>query len=250
MADQSKVREPAIAIAKTVRGATISGRVVLLNLRSETYSLLDSDASIIWTRLEHHGGRIDRVIEELSGTMGRAFDDVAREVTDFVSTCTANGLLSTRPDQQTIEPRREISDRRPWLVRRQFLPLAAWWSLTRTARRLSRHGFSQTYSCYAAFAAPSAAPSQGTPLKLAAEQAFLRAENFFAFRRAPFDCLPRSLALFRFLRTAGLPAQHHIGGKFAPFLAVHAWVEVDGIVVLDDPRCAHEYVRIASIPAE
>lgn len=63
--------------------------------------------------------------------------------------------------------------------------------------------------------------------------AFLKAENFYVSSRAPDDCLLRSFALFRFLLRSGLPAEHVIGVRRVPF-AVHAWVECDGKVVLDD----------------
>jgi hypothetical protein len=47
------------------------------------------------------------------------------------------------------------------------------------------------------------------------------------------DCLPRSLALFTYLRFAGLNVRHRIGVKLYPF-AAHAWVEDwNGRTILD-----------------
>ena len=62
--------------------------------------------------------------------------------------------------------------------------------------------------------------------------AFGRAENFFVVRRAPDDCLVRSLSLYRFLREAGSRAEHVIGVRRFPFQA-HAWVECAGEVLMD-----------------
>ena len=56
---------------------------------------------------------------------------------------------------------------------------------------------------------------------------FRTAEGCYPTRRAPMDCLPRSLALTRFLRTAGFPAEHVMGVALYPFEA-HAWVELAG----------------------
>jgi hypothetical protein len=57
-----------------------------------------------------------------------------------------------------------------------------------------------------------------------AVKAFVRAENLFWFRSEPNDCVPRSLALFRFLRSIGLPATHFIGVMRFPGFLMHAWV--------------------------
>ena len=77
-------------------------------------------------------------------------------------------------------------------------------------------------------------------------RAFGRAENFFALRKAPRDCLPRSIALFSFLRELGLPAEHRIGVDRYPFRA-HAWVETDGRVLADHSGNAVVFTTIARI---
>jgi hypothetical protein len=53
------------------------------------------------------------------------------------------------------------------------------------------------------------------------------------FKRA--WCLQRSAAAACLLRLHGFPAELVIGVRRMPFLA-HAWVEIDGAVVNDDPR--------------
>lgn len=57
--------------------------------------------------------------------------------------------------------------------------------------------------------------------------AFKAAESFVTNRRGPKDCLPRSLALFVFLKSRGHAVRHVIGVKRYPFGA-HAWVEMGG----------------------
>jgi hypothetical protein len=61
---------------------------------------------------------------------------------------------------------------------------------------------------------------------------FTLAENLFIGRRAPSDCLVRSLSLYRYLRSVNIPVQHVIGVRRFPF-AAHAWVEYEGAPVLD-----------------
>jgi hypothetical protein len=117
-----------------------------------------------------------------------------------------------------------------------FPELAAWRALRATARGLRRDGFAKTYQACAALPAPTPLPRPDATLARALA-AFARAENFFVHPEAPADCLPRSLALFRFLRAIGLRAEHVIGVHRMPFCA-HAWVEFAGDVVLDADRRA------------
>ena len=76
--------------------------------------------------------------------------------------------------------------------------------------------------------------------------AFARAEEFFYLKTAPADCLPRSLALFRVLRAAGLPVEHCIGVQQFPFTA-HAWAQFRGDIIHDDPENQTRYTVIARI---
>lgn len=63
---------------------------------------------------------------------------------------------------------------------------------------------------------------------------FRAAENFVILPRAPSDCLPRSLALFLYLRSSGHEAIHKLGVTSKPGINMHAWVELDGRAVLND----------------
>lgn len=60
------------------------------------------------------------------------------------------------------------------------------------------------------------------------------------------ECLPRSAALTCVIRLlAGKNAKVVIGVRRPPF-AAHAWVEVDGVVVSDEPATVGRYQAIAS----
>jgi hypothetical protein len=125
------------------------------------------------------------------------------------------------------------------------MTLAALVSLHQTCRMIHEYGFTTTYAYYSKnLRKPSDRCSEA--LTRYALAGFLRAENFISLSDAPNDCLPRSLALFRFLRTLNLPCSHHIGCRRYPSLTMHAWVEVAGEVVLDDLK-SPDFERITSI---
>lgn len=56
-------------------------------------------------------------------------------------------------------------------------------------------------------------------------------------------CLQRSAAATRLLKRSGIPAEMVIGTQLKPFKA-HAWVEVDGKVVIDKPYIPQDYLVI------
>lgn len=75
---------------------------------------------------------------------------------------------------------------------------------------------------------------------------FARAEHAVASRLGADDCLPRSLALYAFLRRCGLPVCHRIGVRRYPF-GSHAWVEHESAPLLDSPDRTGRYTPIATI---
>lgn len=56
-------------------------------------------------------------------------------------------------------------------------------------------------------------------------------------------CLEQSLALFTCLRRLGVAADLCLGVQPFPFIA-HAWVEVDGLPVLENTDTLHGFVRV------
>jgi hypothetical protein len=206
-----------------VRHAEIGGARVVLDLRTESYRVLDEVATAMWRVLT---GEEDR--DEALDALAAAYDvDRARleaDLESFARTCVDEGLLAPAgaADEQPAAPA-SAAAAKP----RRASTRAALASLLATRRALDRDGFRATYERYAAL------PAGDDPKRAAAALAtFQRAENLFVAGRAPNDCLVRSLGLFRFLRSSGVPAEHVIGVTRFPF-QVHAWVELDGTAVLD-----------------
>lgn len=53
--------------------------------------------------------------------------------------------------------------------------------------------------------------------------------------RSRRDCLPRSLTLYRLLRDLDVPARVCIGVRKYPFFLAHAWVELEGRPLDENP---------------
>lgn len=124
------------------------------------------------------------------------------------------------------------------------LPFVAWWFLITTKHSLRSKGFSNTYKNLRALVKPNRSQPASEGDLEHFERAFSLAENFFVMREAPKDCLPRSLALYRFFLACGATAEHWIGVRTLPFQA-HAWVEVNGRVIRDSQKYVDNYARIA-----
>lgn len=231
-------------VAPYVRHAWVGDRAVILDLHSESYFALDPTASQIWLQVTLQNTRE----ESLRNLKERYSADAARveaDVDAFVQRCLTAGLLT---DRQSTPPQTngESAQRGP---ARGLFSIRAWWSLFHTTRWLSRHGFFRTYKAALRMAKPKEdrAGHRGKLLSKAV-RAFARAENYFYLKKAPRDCLPRSLALFRFLRSVGLPAEHCIGVQQFPFLA-HAWTQCCGHVVHEDSSNPERFTIIARISA-
>ena len=183
--------------------------------------MLDPVGSAMWSILT---GECDEgtSLDTLAATFETDLVTLRGDLAAFAKRCIGEQLLVSEaalhePAAMEISRRR----RRPGLV-------GALTCLIATQRALSRDGFGKTYERYGRI---SAASSCGRLVEALA--AFEFAENFFVARRAPDDCLSRSLSLYRFLRECGLPVEHVIGVSRFPFLA-HAWVEHACVALLDD----------------
>jgi hypothetical protein len=219
----------------TIRFVDMEGLIVILDLSRAEYFILNETASAAWrSMVSSNDSGAGAAPLASSGDIDE--ESFQRAVSDFAGM----GFLSVSPPQPEPRPAPEKQFRRP-----RLLSLLAWWHLCRATYLLRTRGFSRTYRLYA-----------GTRFPLAAETisiadgraAFLRSESWFFFsRNAPLDCVPRSLALFSFLRRAGLNVSHRVGGRRFPVFNMHAWVEHAGVPVLDDPRYARDYHVITSI---
>lgn len=230
-------------VAPHIRHVWIDDRVAILDLRSESYFALDPIASLMWREFTLGHDR-----DERRRNLRYQFpDDVTRLELDldvFENRCIESNWLVRAPWAPTrvrqIFPTRGPAER--------LLTVRAWSRLFRVTRSLSSRGFSWTYTAVLqeAHAYTIRSCNQEQAL-VAAVTAFARAEEFFNLRTAPADCLPRSLALFQFMRGVGLPAEHCIGVRQFPFSA-HAWTEFRGHVVHDDSQNQERYTVIARIP--
>ena len=201
----------------------MDGLRVILDLRTESYSVLDDVASIFWSALIGEADA-DKSIEVLAERYDVDDDRLRADYIAFANRCVREGLLTRTGPWQTA---RAATVRR---CSRSVNRSGAFWalfSLAATKFSLTRHGFGPTYQRYASLPAGRELSPLDTALS-----AFTRAENFWLVRRAPNDCLERSLALYRFLRFANFPAEHVIGVRRFPF-AAHAWVECEGVPLLD-----------------
>lgn len=61
-------------------------------------------------------------------------------------------------------------------------------------------------------------------------------------------CLEQSLALYLLLRRRGVPAELRLGVQAYPFYA-HAWVEVDGAPVNEDPETVDKFRTLPEVAA-
>ena len=210
--------------APSIRHAEVEGLRIILDLTSESYRVLDDQASLLWSVLigDRSVEAGAEIADRIYGIGRQAFEG---ELTDFAEHCREEGLLLGDSDMPAAldNPAIFLPDLR-WCP----IPIRATFFMLATRRALRHAGFRATYSAMA-----SRWPMAGAaPLTPAMLRAFGIAENLFIARRAPRDCLLRSLSLFAFLRSANIPVDHVIGVRRFPFRA-HAWVEHRGERLID-----------------
>lgn len=230
-------------VSDRVRYAHAEGCVIVLDLQTESYFVLDPVASTMWGLLVRHGER-DPALRALEQQYGVDPTRLAGDFSTLVERWVKDGFMTCGWEEPTppLTPRtHKVFSSRPWL-----LTLRAWWNLFCASRRLARKKFSQTYGYYSRLPLPAAEPEHVKILLPRALAAFARAENFFYLKGAPDDCVPRSFALFGFLRSLGIAVEHCIGVQRSPFKA-HAWVEYDSHVVYEDPAGPLDFVPITRI---
>jgi hypothetical protein len=227
-----------------IRHAEIDGLIVVMDLEDEQYHILDERASVIWNEMILAGGNLNDAMVGVQTRLPGDVDRVQRNFQSFVSQCTHLGFLSAQQRPLT-DHRSRFASGRPLS---SWLPLRACWSLLLTGASLKFRGFRRTYEDLDTSAGRSPLVDSDS-LLMEASQAFLWAENLVQFRKAPNDCVPRSLALFRFLWGIGLPVVHRIGGRRFPIFTMHAWVEYDGKAILDETLETEKDIILASLPS-
>lgn len=130
--------------------------------------------------------------------------------------------------------------RRP--VRAAARAVHAWWALALVQGVTRLTGFRRLQQLLAAV------PVRGG--LVAERRRAVIAETRVAVSRArrahvgPVACLQRSAACVYLLRRRGVPATLVVGVRAAPGFEAHAWAEVDGQVVNDDPAVTAGYTVI------
>jgi Transglutaminase-like superfamily/Coenzyme PQQ synthesis protein D (PqqD) len=222
----------------SIRQVEVEGLRVLLDLRTESYRILDDSASRLWPALTGERDTAEAyaaAAAEFDVEEGRWRADLAA----FARRCVQEGLLESAGSASVTVP---VRGRPPRARSAHPTTVHALSCLLGTRRALRRQGFGATYESYAGIGVVSKHEQLAPALST-----FTRAENMFVPDRAPGDCLLRSLALYRFLRSIGCQAEHVMGVRRFPFRA-HAWVECDGAAVLDDRF--HSFTPIARIGCE
>ena len=233
-----------LAVAPHIRFADLDGVIVILDLETSRYALLDEAATIFWYAVCRRQEPLE-VVERIAAEFGVPQDQVQADRDEFIASCLARRFLcreAHRPAAETAS----VRIRRP---ARRVLALRAWMALSQCWLLLKVFGFRGLHRLAQSEAAVwrIPPPEAGPELLFRAEEAFLAAENLFLLKEAPQDCLPRSMAVFLFLRRLGLPARHHIGVERYP-ITMHAWAECDGRPVLDDPD-APRMTTLSTTPA-
>lgn len=198
-----------------LRGAVVADRLVILDLAAGEYLALDEIATLMWQQLLR--APADRDVAAIARRFSAAESLVADDLVRFACDQLAAGRLSRLPPPTAV-PRAPAPHRRPSVHR-------AWWERAQADRDL-REGFAAAYRRRVDASAALVNPDVRRPADRVVAM-FAAAENLYPSQKAPLDCLPRSLALLRLLRTAGWPAEHVMGVVMYPF-AAHSWVELSG----------------------
>lgn len=229
-----------------VRATTGTENTVLLDLRSGKYFALNAVGSLLWEAIaagaprEAAVGRLAERFPEVPGEcLERDADALLRQLqtkgilrpwtgAERKSDPAAPAALGTAP-APAVAPAAGLTRASALWVPIAFLGLLI------TDAILKILGFSRFHALVRLLPTRSAARG-GTARAQRIVRSVDQASAFY-FKRA--WCLQRSAVTVVLLRLAGLPARMVIGIQRIPFYA-HAWVELDGRVVNDQPtvrRC-------------
>lgn len=205
-------------LASHVHWVQVDDVVFVLDVRRGEYFGLDPRTSDLWLRLTRAGGYLPEECDHAA-------------LWGIVEAARVRGWLA-ESGQTVLDDRKDrLGAVRHW---RPFLTLSAYMCLVRAFAFLKCLGFSRTYGWAQSIVLASSVRNQNNIDASMLERdltAFFAAEHVFISPLGLDDCLPRSLALFVFLRRCGIPVRHLIGVRRYPFRA-HAWVEYDGLPLL------------------
>lgn len=224
------IMPPRLYCDSPLRWVELSRRLVLLDLSSGTYDMVDEVGTAMWQQLLREPEQRD--LPGLADGYGVSLSILEKDFIEFADAQQTAGRL--HPMSPSTAPPRPMAPRHRATVSRALRERAA-------AQHDLRRDFAQAYRKRIGAIADESAPRVDID---AALKRFRTADGIFPAREAPLDCLPRSLALTRFLRTAGWPAVHVIGVALHPFEA-HAWVELNGVAVDENASALQRYTPIA-----
>ncbi|MFW2438266.1 MAG: lasso peptide biosynthesis B2 protein [Arenicellales bacterium] len=200
-ARENKSKRPA-NFSSHIRWCEIEGSIIVLDILCDAYFALDQETSRAW--------------------IAYTKDDVPLPVKVAEAFDRNNWLHQTSLKTACSDPPVQVGlSKSRWFLGIISLVSARW--------MLKRHGFSQAYQSAAMWTNINSVPSTSINDDL---KRFLAAEAWLPSFLGDRDCLPRSLALFTYLRRLGHPVSHVIGVSRFPFDA-HAWVEYDGTPLLE-----------------
>ena len=230
-----------IVIAEHIRYTRVHGRIIILNLFSGEYSILNETATFLWDLVlssPSFSGATTAFAEKFG------IDSLCsqNDLRVFIDDCISRHLLTTESDSARVEVPTH------W-VNRSMTLLSAWWCLLTVKRSLRILGFSETYkeNMGLKYSGMRLTCERDTRLTNSLK-VFRLAENGFGVRTADIDCLPQSLALHRFLLAGGFKVNHCIGVRRFPFGA-HAWVELNGKPIYDSVGFVKKFTPISKIPS-
>jgi len=237
---------------KHVLQGFVATDLILLDLVHGDYIIFDEVATAMWQCLISERLSLVQSLTTLLSIFNAEPAQLERDLSTFVSRCLARGWLRETDTADSLTP----GDVSPLQGMHTNLHQAgdwgwpgAWFCLVCTEHELNHKGLAGIFASWPELGEPvnQTVLSPQEQLRLQAGlKAFRFAENFYISPRTPDDCLPRSLALFRFLRRMGLPAEHCLGfERFAS--GAHAWVECDGNVLLDEDRRL-QLTRLRPVP--
>lgn len=237
--------QPDFFICPGVRSLPSPEGTILLDLRSGKYFALNPTASLVWSRLELKARR-DEIERALRETFG-AGEEVGADLEALLVGLEGRGLITAEPPPGPSPPAPlppPLSPSQGEEGRGGEGPggrhiLTAFAALVFVDLTVLLLGFPRC-SRLLAWTARAGRPANPGRIERICRAVDVAAR--FYFKRA--WCLQRSLAAVLLLRLAGQPAELVIGVRRLPFLA-HAWVEVEGCVVNDDPRVKPTFPEMA-----
>ena len=204
-----------VKLDPSVHWAQIDNVVFVLDARRGEYLGLDRKTSDLWLQFTNTPGSIPSLADPL-------------ELQNLSVAMRNKGWLD-----EGFRDSSPLSRKPPRLrFRRTPSQIIAAACLLRAFTCLKYSGFASAYQWAKSYLQTSVVPAASQPPRFKqAMKTFQIVEHMFVSSLGLKDCLPRSLALFVFLRRYGIPARHLIGIRLYPFVA-HAWVEYEDVPLL------------------